>query len=236
MTKTSIFTIAGFTAIAFLVSACETAVDRTGAYATEETPQAQATAKGVRVTTRAERWPGASYVHEKVTPLVVSVVNNGPVPVDVRYSQLTLTMPDGERYSALPPFRVTVTSRGPAVDASIEPITQPGFEHYGFKVAPYYRLIYPELETYQNVFAYNSPYFSRKYPYWENTGLPTEEMLQRALPEGVVYPGGRLQGWVFFEKVPETADIAVLHTRFHDSDTGRKFVGMQIPLDMKQPR
>jgi hypothetical protein len=36
---------------------------------------------------------------------------------------------------------------------------------------------------------------------WREIVLPTEEILERALPEGVIDPGGQVEGFLHFAKV-----------------------------------
>jgi hypothetical protein len=53
--------------------------------------------------------------------------------------------------------------------------------------------------------------------------LPTSDMLQRALPEGVLAPGGRISGFVYFDHV-----LDVVHVTFvaHLIEVGGDELGM----------
>mgnify|MGYP006185075021 CR=1 FL=1 len=67
----------------------------------------------------------------------------------------------------------------------------------------------------------------------EETELPTFEMLQQAMPEGVVNSGGNIEGWVYFEKVPEEKDRVVLRTDLVNARTGQEFAEVRIPYDVQ---
>jgi hypothetical protein len=61
--------------------------------------------------------------------------------------------------------------------------------------------------------------------------LPTPEMRQRVIPEGVVNSGGNLDGWLFFEKVEdENLDRVMFRADLVDAETGKKFAEVRIPF------
>lgn len=194
---------------------------------------ARTSVKGVRVLTQAAPWPGETPIENEVTPIRVRIENDGRIPIDVRYRDLTLLGPEGNRYNALPPYRIGGTVTQPEVDRSYGPITNPGFTFSGFELAPYYSPVYPDMAVYTDPFVYDANFYGNAYRYWEETDLPTMEMLQQAMPEGVVNSGGNIEGWVYFEKVPEHESRVVLRTDLVDSRTGKEFAEVRILYDVE---
>ncbi len=70
------------------------------------------------------------------------------------------------------------------------------------------------------------------YPYWGTVEarLPTPTMLQNALPEGVIKPGGRLDGYVYFQHVPDTAGRVDLDMRLVDATNNKTIDTARIPF------
>jgi len=188
--------------------------------------------RGVRVLTQADEWPGKTSIEDVVTPVRVHIDNGGRIPIDVRYRDLTLLGPDGKRYNAVPPYRIDAGAAGPTVDPGRGPVINPAFTGTGFEIAPYYSAAYPGLAVYEDVFVFDRNYYDTAYRYWEETELPNLEMLQQALPEGVVLGGGNVEGWVYFEKVPKEVESVVLHTDLVDSRNGRQFAQVRVPHDV----
>lgn len=190
---------------------------------------ARKSVNGVSVLTQAEAWPGETPIKNEVTPVRVRIENAGNIPIDVRYRDLTLLGEDGVRYNALPPYRIEGSVTEPEIDRSYGPIMNPGFTYSGFELAPYYSPVYPNMAVYTDPFVYDPYFYGNAYRYWDETELPTFEMLEYAMPEGVVHSGGNIEGWVYFEKVPEGKDRVVLRTDLVNSRTGQEFAEVRIP-------
>ena len=105
----------------------------------------------------------------------------------------------------MPPLAVAhqaLEEGSPAFTASPVPVPfVTGIYGDGFYVAapygPYYRGFPPWPGTFP--FAYG--YYDNYYPYWPQS-LPTTDMLSKTLPEGVVDNGGKVAGFLFFQRSP----------------------------------
>ena len=154
--------------------------------------------------------------------MLVTIVNAGANPVRVGYEQLRLVSPSGRRYSALPPFDI----EGSAV-------VRVGTAYYpptGFAYAPYMGPYFPGAPLYDGGFATNPLYWERFVPVMRTVDLPTFDMLRKALPEGVLEPGGRLSGFVYFEDVGPGVERVELRADFENADTGERIVRLGIPF------
>jgi hypothetical protein len=100
----------------------------------------------------------------------------------------------------------------------------------GFYVAPYGSTLYPTMPTYAGEFPYDPIYYNTYYPRYRHVELPTPDMLARSLPEGVLEPGGRMAGYLYFEPVPEDAEAVRFEVQLVDAKTGQPFGAIAIPF------
>jgi hypothetical protein len=60
--------------------------------------------------------------------------------------------------------------------------------------------------------------------------LPTEDMLAKGIPEGVLEPEGRISGFLYFEKLPENLDRITFEADLINARTGVTLGTMRIPF------
>lgn len=167
---------------------------------------ADARLEGVHILASAEAWSGfPSDLEDIVTSFLVTITNDSDRALEIRYEHFALQTPGGVVFAALPPFQVT--------GVALEPIDALGpTAGFGFSVAPYLSPWYPGWSVYGGPFPFHAGYyggFDVFYPSFGRINLPTSDMIERALPEGVLAPGGRISGFVYFERV-----IDVVRVRF----------------------
>jgi hypothetical protein len=185
---------------------------------------------GVRVVAQSQAWPGMSEVKSEVTPLRVVMENNSSMPVRIRYDEFALVGPQGMRYAALPPYGVEGTVTEPVLAEGYTPVTSPAFTYNNFYVAPYYASAYPTMTPYADPFYYDPVYYDRYYTAWESIALPTEEMIAEVLPEGVLDPGGRVEGFLYFERVDPDTPRVRFRADLVNANTGEEFGEVSIPF------
>jgi hypothetical protein len=88
---------------------------------------------------------------------------------------------------------------------------------------------YPNWTIYSDPFLFDTVYFNRYHPSFQTINLPTGDMIQKALPEGVVEPGGRVSGFLYFEDPDDDVGRVTL-THELTTPMGTKFGQIQIPL------
>lgn len=187
-----------------------------------------ATESQVRVIAQAREWPGPARIAEVVTPLRIIVENGSLKALQIRYSSFKLTALSGENYRVIPPRRVIGV-----VDT--EEYIRPGFTYSRFYTAPYFNKYYSGVPTYSGEFSIDAPYHERYDGYWDGRAiLPTPEMIARALPEGVLYPGGRLDGYVYFEVPQQPKGTGIdLQVDLKTTDGRHEpFVSLRLPFVM----
>lgn len=178
---------------------------------------------GVTVEARAGAWSGApAALQTEVTPMLVKITNGGPVPIRIQYDELHLVSRTGRMFAAIPPFDVkgAVTQR---ITSYVSPITS-------FTVAPYLSGYYPDLMPAVVPFAYDPVYYDNYYTTFVERELPTADMVQRALPEGVLGPGGSIGGFVYFEHIGDDVAGATFRADLVNARTGAQFGMVTIPF------
>ncbi len=186
---------------------------------------AEATAAGVRVVARAHAWQwGPADLDSKVTPFLVQLQNNGTSSISVRYNRISLTDADGHRFEVMPPYDIdaTLTERFT--------VTNPYYGYDRFLIAPYLSRWYPRLVRYQGAFAYDPAYYSPYMTAYRAIQLPTADMVQRALPEGVLSPGGKVEGFVYFQHLHKDARTLTVSVDMVDANTGETLGTAKIPF------
>lgn len=186
---------------------------------------AVATAAGLRVAAHAGAWQwGPSDLETKVTPILLELQNNGPSAVVVRYNRITLSDALGHRFAAMPPYDIDGTV------AEAYRIQNPVYGFDRFELAPYLARWYPRYALYDGAFAYDRAYYSPYLTEYRRINLPTVDMVQRALPEGVLAPGGRVSGFVYFQPLDRDAQTVTLAVDVVSSPTDATVGTVRIPF------
>lgn len=188
---------------------------------------AAAAAAAVEVVVSANAWSGVpKSLDGWVTPLLVTLTNDSARKLELRYEHFSLATRGGTTCAALPPFHVSGAANTP-IEAYYTP--------HGFGVARYLGPWYPRWTTWDGPFPYHRAYYFTTWTTWDDwrtmlrVNLPSDDMIQKALPEGVLDPGGRITGFVYFEELRDS-----LHTDFTfrliDAVTGEPFGVLEVPF------
>lgn len=180
------------------------------------------TSEGVSVTINTTAWTGRPAVKQEITPIKVKIQNEHGSSIRIRYNEFSLMSPSGRHYAALPPH---------AIEGAV--VVTPTIRWRGFRVAPYYRSVYPDLPYWSGPFGYDPHYHERYYGYWQ-LPLPTIEMREAALPEGTLEDGGEVYGFLYFEKVAKEEIGLTFKNDLVDASDGKTFGTISIPLLVEQ--
>lgn len=185
--------------------------------------EAVAFTDGVRVTVNGNAWKGEpSNLQNVMTPIRVTIVNNSTEPLSIRYSDFALVTENNLRVKPIAPYNLRGSVPGPA-----QPIT-PSFAYSGFWVSPYYSRFYgPAFAPWPGYFPYG--YYDTVWVQFP-IALPTEDMLEKAIPEGVLRPGGRISGFLYFPELGEGVKQPTFVANLVDAETQDRFGRVDIPL------
>jgi len=181
--------------------------------------------RGVYVAASGDAWVGKEQVREHVTPVKISIKNNHGSLLKISYSLFSLKDSSGLLYAALPPYSIRGSIQ--------EPVPASNYYCPGFYVAPYYSPYYPRLYGYMDPFYYDPFYYEHYYNCWKEIDLPTKEMLDKAIPEGVLDKGALASGFLFFQKIGE-AERYTFEMDLVDAKSGERFGTISIPFIKKK--
>src|SRR3990170_5499677 len=155
-----------------------------------ELRSAMKTENGVTVTVQASAWHGTpSDLDSYVTSLYVEIQNDTDTSLTLGYEDVMLFDENRTQYNALTPETV----------ANI------------FQAAYRSTYIYPPFYFSGSVFIgsgffYFSPYyFYPFYPWWDYPvyyQVPLDDIFNQALVPGLINPNAKLQGFIYFQKIP----------------------------------
>ncbi|MGE5570944.1 MAG: hypothetical protein ACM3S5_18065 [Rhodospirillales bacterium] len=190
---------------------------------------AVAQAAGVRMEADGKAWSGEpAHLDAAIAPIKVGITNNSGRSLRIRYKDFSLASAGGFTAAALPPLKITGSVPGEPVAVS-----SPFYGWYGYGPGPYYSPWYPGYSHWYGPFGWDYPYYTTYYAQWP-VALPTEDMVRKAIPEGVVNSGGRVEGFLYFPQVPEGAKQATLSADLIDARTGQQFGSIAIPFEVKR--
>jgi len=184
---------------------------------------------GVEIVAEPDAWSGDPDVRDHVTPMRIVVENDHDEAVRIRYQDIALIASNGTRYNALPPLEVRGTIEQRHV-VRHDPQVAPAFVYDGYDVAPYVHSAYPTMERYAGHFYHDADYYENYHDYWSLRPLPTAHMLSVAIPEGVVRPNGRVEGFVYFPAVDEDHSKVRLRVDVAEAERGRSIGEISIPF------
>lgn len=175
---------------------------------------------GVKAVVVTDAWRGYPIdLDDVVSPLLVTLTNDSGRRLELRYEHAGLVTPGGVLFAAVPPFQLDGVVWQP-VDGT--------YPAGGF--APYYSpYSYPGWSPYGAWYPYRAPYYGGFYSSLERVTLPSGDMVQKALPEGVLAPGGRVTGFLFFERVEDVRRVMFMMILV-DASSGERFGEVAIPL------
>jgi hypothetical protein len=172
----------------------------------------------IEIVVRVGAWRGwPSDLARFVTPMHVTVVNLGAVPLRVSHDDFALAVAGNQRLAAVLPTEV----RGIVYQPPPAPLSSAGFV--------------VGAEGYRDWVLSGSAWNAGADPVarlGEPFALPSPDVLDRALGEGVLEPGGTASGFVYFER-GQHADQVDLTVRLVDAGTGGTLGRAVIPLALR---
>lgn len=187
---------------------------------------------GVRVVVQPGAWSGyPSNLSGELTPLRLTIENGSGQPLRIRYEDFVVETGRGARYTPLPPLKIegaVVERSATAVETLPDPI-RPRFAHSGFFLTPWYGPHYSGMPIWARPWAFNPYYYRAVYPEWWVT-LPTQDMLEQAIPEGVIDAGGMVSGFLYFPILAAEVDRVTFTARLVQGSNGDELAVLQVPF------
>jgi hypothetical protein len=151
----------------------------------------------IEVIAQTRVWPGDVRIFDVLEPVRVRIANSSKTAVQVRYEHFRLVAPDGEVFGALAPL----SARGEPASKLRRTVITPRFEFTSYRVAPYYDHTFCGIRVYDGPFAFHRASYAASLGILAKV-LLSPEMLEWALPEGVLRSGGYVDAYLYFPRVP----------------------------------
>lgn len=204
---------------------------------------AVAEAQGVRLIADGAAWKGhPSNLERRLTPVEVRVENRSGRPLTIQYELFDLLGESRFHYSAIPPTSMNAdTSDSSPVCIASRPAWAPGgpwgwsrpwgwhrpwgWRRWGY--GPWGNPWWPN--------PFYDPFYDPFYgpPVRCEEVLPTQDMVDRALPEGTLENGGIVSGFLYFQGVAERERQIILQAKLVDASTGAPFGTLSIPFQVR---
>ncbi len=213
----------------------------------------QADVAGVVVLIDGNAWKGdPPNLGDLFTPVMVTIQNNSGKSVRVSYADFNLSSSSGFTSAAIPPIKAKgqisradpSSSKLPVQLALYEPdrlgndalsgrvrlaAFEHGFDHDRFMVAPHFANFYPGWEAWPYSYPYDPFYYDSLYASWPEK-LPTQDMLSKGLPEGVVQNNGKVSGFVYFKGVGNQESTVTFGMNLADATNGQSIGQVSVPF------
>ena len=174
----------------------------------------------VRATVSGERWHGNPVdLGALVTPLRVTITNEGREPVRIAYRDFALVSSSGFRGTAMSPFAIQRAGATVAVE--------PFYRWSGFYIAPTWSPYYPGLTPWGGWWDYGG------YGVVQVQPLPSRDMLSKALPEGVLEPGGTVSGYLYFQHVGQEVGSLQFQATLVSPESQQRISELKVPFMVK---
>ncbi len=199
------------------------AAERVGGHDTIATAEGS----GVRVVIDTDAWRRAPPDLGPILPIRISFVNGSGHALRLRYDEFALVRRDGKRLTALPPLSVHDTEGESTVVTTYDPtFAWRGAFYVASPYEPYYKR---EASAWQGPFNVDPYYYRTHYAEWP-AHLPSTDMVQEGLPEGVLGQGATLTGFLYFRDETEQDQYVIFRTQLVDARTATTFGDVDIPL------
>ena len=202
--------LVALSALALIFSACATArltpADEAQRVPNKPKAAAAETKAGVLIQAEADAWNADDRVRDEVTTMKVTIINRGKEPVDVDYNAFLLRSSDGSEFK--PVSGKDITIRGAARSIGLPADT---------------------IITRSSDSAINAP--GREQSEKEQLHARLEE---ESLRSGVILPGDRAIGYIYFERVPNTKKSILFLGRVLETESGNFAATVEIPFRVKE--
>ena len=195
-------------------------VDATAGAGAAKTATATQSGVSVEATTRA--WQGEPRnLDTFLTPVLVRVTNASDRPLALRLDDIRLDGENGPTHAPIPVFELDATVMAELRTSSAGYTASPNLRSTAAGLDPETGRLAPERRFFDS--------FQSRPPRFAKIDLPTRDMIDRALPEGVLAPGGDIAGFVYFPEIASTGPLA-LRLDARAADGAEPFATVAIPF------
>jgi uncharacterized protein YceK len=207
---------------------------------------------GLRLVAEGDAWNGNPYdLPNYATPILVDIENHTDKDIRIGYADFSLVNDQGFRYAAINPYTtataVGINEAAPVADngAPVVLAAYGGSAHHRRRASPpprwrYHRRFFvrPRVHVYFHTYDpwlypfLDPPFYGDHVVVWSDTrSPPSEDVLRLGLPEGVVKPGGRISGFIYFQNAGQRSNHLRLSWTAH-TPQGKKLATLDLPFNV----
>jgi hypothetical protein len=177
---------------------------------------------GAQVSAHVNAWRGWPTTLDGVlTPVLVTLRNDGSVALRLRHDDFALVTADGARHVALALNQMTGFATEPT-----STVAGPGIG-LGVGIGSYRDWGIGSPFAVGGMYDYD---FFPGYPLSVQVPLPSADMVRLALPEGAVDPGATAEGFLYFDRVTRKARRVTFEATIVTALTGERLGVVSIPF------
>lgn len=169
---------------------------RDGGLVNPELKSVTKTEQGMSVTVRASAWRGKpSDLGSYVTPLHITIQNDSASSLSFDYEDIALLDENRTQYNPLPPETVAqILQSGYQRRYAFRPFFSFGFGYSSFYSHHFHPFFFNSVfyDPFYDPWYYPAAYYSERF----------DEVFTRALIPGLIRPNARVEGFVYFKKIP----------------------------------
>ena len=155
--------------------------------------------------------------------------NRGERPLRVRYDAFALEAGGTAQAGAVP---VLLIDRSDDNMPGVGGLSTEAWEQRNFEIAGDYAVLYPKMRVYEGAFEATTVDAYRSRAGAEAGGIRDSDLLASTIPEGVIMPGGRVAGTLWFDNLAQADSTLVFTMDLVDASTGEEFGTIQVPFDL----
>jgi hypothetical protein len=194
--------------------------------------RASKTLGDVTVVVNSSPWQGTpDYLGRYITPIYVEIQNNGPSSLNISYDDFAMIDQNRAQYNPLTPQIVAdilkTVSEGSFAYGPNYPTVSIGLGFGYFSGGPFYGGT-PFYGPYYSPFFIYGDYPIGYYPPAYYSPPSVGNVYTKALIPGQVNPNAKLQGYIYFQKLPKEVSLATLNV-------GYRFIGQPVSYKLSFP-
>ena len=163
-------------------------------------------------------------------PARVEIRNRSERPLRVRYDAFALQAGGTMQAGPVPVLLIDAGRDIPGMGG----LSGEEWDQRSFELSGDYAVIYPDRKVYEGEFEGTTVDAYRSRSGGEVSGLRDRALLASTIPEGVIMPGGRVEGTLWFDNVAQADSTLVFTMDLVDASTGEEFGTIEVPFDLSR--
>lgn len=175
---------------------------------------------GVEITVLPSIWEGNPYfLKHYITPVYIEIKNSNDTEINFDYRDSALIVFGNLQYSPLSPeIAAGILSSS---DRQSKPVQLASSIRFGFGFGHFHRFGYYDHFYHPFHDPFYSPFYYRDY-YYPERSIDTSDVYAKAITSASIRPGAKVNGFLYFKKLPEEVSIVTLQVSYSTAGDSEK--------------